>query len=90
MGHFPASTSDLVGAPDDELDQQPWTTPVLVNPAFHVEKPPAAARCTACHGHHFWQEASGQKFGWRCATCIPAVRPPDRITIVDTMEPATT
>jgi hypothetical protein len=69
---------------DYEADQQPWSAPVLVPPAFHLDTPPVTARCTACSGHYFWTEASGQRFGWRCATCIPFVRPPDRIVVIDT------
>jgi hypothetical protein len=88
MGHQTRS-ADLFLPSDFEADKRPWTMPVLVNPAFHADKPPAMARCTSCSGHFFWTEASGQRFGWRCPTCIPFVRPLDRVTIIDTLEPAT-
>jgi hypothetical protein len=59
-----------------------------VDRAFQGPRPPLRAKCQHCLGQVFWTERSGQAYGWRCATCIPASRPDDRLTIVSTAPPA--
>jgi hypothetical protein len=83
-----ATIEDLFGQSDHRANDV-WHAPRLLPPAYVGIAPASGSACSRCLSTTFWTEKSGRNGGWRCFCCVPATRPDDRLTIIDTAEVAT-